>query len=184
MKISIWSWSRRLFHTDIQYHRHNQWDRRLECRPLPALFPAHNLPSRRASQLRDAVIPAAVIYSSCSARPRAEFLSNPRRIHSGQKDKEKEEYGLLWAVICFMSPLSPLPPSTSPLPTLRAPPAATLSGLAGGGRPPPPPHPHEDYGQILATSPKIEDGLHLGVCEYGSWIWTATVIMCKFSVQW
>ncbi len=23
------------------------------------------------------------------------FLSNPRRIHSGQKDKEKEEYGLL-----------------------------------------------------------------------------------------
>jgi hypothetical protein len=23
------------------------------------------------------------------------FLSNPRRIHSGKKDKEKEEYGLL-----------------------------------------------------------------------------------------
>ncbi len=31
-----------------------------------------------------------------SARLRAKFLSNPRRIHSGQKDKEKEEYGLLW----------------------------------------------------------------------------------------
>ncbi len=35
--------------------------------------------------------------------------------------------------------------------------------------PTPPPHPHEDfYGQILATSPKVEDGLHLGVSEYGS----------------
>ncbi len=32
-----------------------------------------------------------------------------------------------------------------------------------------PPHtPHEDYGQILATSPRVEDGLHLEVCEYGS----------------
>jgi hypothetical protein len=55
----------------------------------------------------------------CSAQPRAEFLSNPRRIHSGQKDKEKEEYGLLCAVICFMSPLSPLqlppPPHTAHL---------------------------------------------------------------------
>jgi hypothetical protein len=45
------------------------------------------------------------------------LLSNPRRIHSGQKDKEKEEYGLLWAVICFMSPPSPslhLPPLPTP----------------------------------------------------------------------
>jgi hypothetical protein len=36
---------------------------------------------------------------------------------------------------------------------------------------PPPSLPHppqEDYGQILATSPKVEDGLHLGVCEYGN----------------
>jgi hypothetical protein len=36
---------------------------------------------------------------------------------------------------------------------------------------PPPPlatPPQEDYGQILATSPKLEDGPHLGVCEYGS----------------
>jgi hypothetical protein len=41
----------------------------------------------------------------------------------------------------------------------------------------------EDYGQILATSPNVEDGLHLGVCEYGSCIWTATVIMYEFSMQ-
>jgi hypothetical protein len=34
--------------------------------------------------------------------------------------------------------------------------------------PPPPTHPQEDYEQILATSFKVEDGLHLGVCEYGS----------------
>jgi hypothetical protein len=29
-----------------------------------------------------------------------EFFHNPRRIRSGQKDKEKEEYGLLCAVTC------------------------------------------------------------------------------------
>ncbi len=34
----------------------------------------------------------------------------------------------------------------------------------------PPPHtpPQQDYSQILATSLKVEDGLHLGACEYGS----------------
>jgi hypothetical protein len=36
-------------------------------------------------------------------------LSNPNRIHSGQKDKEKEGYELLWAVICCKPPLSPSP---------------------------------------------------------------------------
>ncbi len=33
---------------------------------------------------------------------------------------------------------------------------------------PPPTPPQQDYSQILATSPKVEDGLHLGACEYGS----------------
>jgi hypothetical protein len=33
---------------------------------------------------------------------------------------------------------------------------------------PPPTLPQEDYGQILATSPKVEDGLQLGVCKYSS----------------
>ncbi len=39
----------------------------------------------------------------------ANFLSNPRRIHSGKKDKEKEEYGLLCAVICCEQPPSYFP---------------------------------------------------------------------------
>jgi len=68
----------------------------------------------------------------CTALPRVKFLSNPHRIHNGQKDKEKEEYGLLWADICYMSTLSPslhLPPS--PHCASVAPPAAMLSGLEG-----------------------------------------------------
>jgi hypothetical protein len=34
-------------------------------------------------------------------------------------------------------------------------------------RPPSLPPP-EDYGQILAASPKVEDGLHFGDCKYDS----------------
>jgi hypothetical protein len=80
----------------------------------------------------------------CSALLFANFLSNPRRIHSGQKDKEKEEYGLIWAIICckqpLLSPLPPFPPAPSP-PRLLRPPVAMLSGLEGRGRAsPPPPH--------------------------------------------
>ncbi len=52
----------------------------------------------------------AVLHSMCK------FLSNPRRIHNGKKDREeKEEYGLLCAVICCAQP--PPPPHLSP--TLR-----------------------------------------------------------------
>jgi hypothetical protein len=61
------------------------------------------------------------VHCNCSAPFRANFLSNPRWIHSGQKDKEKEEYKLLWAVICHKQPLLSLfspPPSPFP-PTLR-----------------------------------------------------------------
>jgi len=57
-----------------------------------------------------------------------------------EKDKEKEEYGLLWAVIYFMPPLSPLQLPPSPHRASVAPPAATLSGLAEGRLLPPPPH--------------------------------------------
>jgi hypothetical protein len=55
-------------------------------------------------------------------------------------------------------PLFSLPPSNA----ITGQPACTLISD------PPPPPPQEDYGQILASSPKVEDGLHLGVCEYGS----------------
>jgi hypothetical protein len=51
---------------------------------------------------------------TCSALIRAKFLSNPRRIHSGQKDEEKEECELLWAVICSKPPFSPPPPPPPP----------------------------------------------------------------------
>ncbi len=37
------------------------------------------------------------------------FLSNPRWTHSGKEDEEKEEWGLLWAVIC-PTPALLLPP--------------------------------------------------------------------------
>ena len=49
--------------------------------------------------------------------------------------------------------------------------------------PPPPPHPQQVYGQILAASTKLEDGLHFEDCEYDGRIWTATVIIYKFSGQ-
>ncbi len=51
------------------------------------------------------------LYSYCTAKCRI-FSSNPRRTHSGKKDKEKGECGLPGAVICPMPPLlSPLPPT-------------------------------------------------------------------------
>jgi hypothetical protein len=40
------------------------------------------------------------------------------------------------------------------------------------------------WGYLVPHGLQVEDGLYLGVCEYGSWIWTATVIMYEFSVQW
>jgi hypothetical protein len=40
---------------------------------------------------------------------RQNFLSNPRRIHSGEKDEEKEEWGLPGALICFSPASAPSP---------------------------------------------------------------------------
>ncbi len=88
---------------------------------------------------------------------------------------------------CYLLHVTPLPlPPPSPLPTLRV--CRTACGhairirwLRESPPSPPPTLPQEDYEQILATSPKVEDGLHLGVCKYGSWIWTAKVIMYEFS---
>jgi hypothetical protein len=55
---------------------------------------------------------------SFSALLPATLLSNPRWIHSGRKDKEKEGYGLLGAVICYKPPPPP-PPPPPPFPILR-----------------------------------------------------------------
>jgi hypothetical protein len=49
------------------------------------------------------------------------------------------------------SPLAPPPP-----------PAAGLRFISSPFQPPPP----LDYGQILAASPEVEDGLRFGDCEY------------------
>ncbi len=38
--------------------------------------------------------------NTCTALPRVKFLSNPRRIHSEEEDEEKEERGLLRALVC------------------------------------------------------------------------------------
>jgi hypothetical protein len=70
---------------------------------------------------------------------------------------------LVQGQICSPSPLLALPLPFSPPPHKcdnREPPCALF--------PPPPPHPPEDHSQILATSAKVEDSLHLGACEYGS----------------
>ncbi len=68
-----------------------------------------------------------MLYSTAESRI---FSSNPRRMHSGKEDEEKEEQGLLWAVICPtpIHPPSPSPPA--PRVCRTAAPAATLSGLA------------------------------------------------------
>jgi hypothetical protein len=50
----------------------------------------------------------------CTALLKAEFLSNPRQIHSRQKDEEKEEQGLLGALI-YPSPAPPPPAHTARL---------------------------------------------------------------------
>jgi hypothetical protein len=110
------------------------------------------------------------MYKCCSAQPCTEFFIEPPP--DTQRTERQGERGIWVAMSCYLPHVAPphpllLPPS--PHRASVAPPAATLSGLAGGGRPPPLPHtPQQDYSQILATSPKVEDGLHLGACEYGS----------------
>ncbi len=49
----------------------------------------------------------------CTALPRVEFLSNPRRIHSEEEDEEKEEQGLPRALICCSPTPPPFPPHTA-----------------------------------------------------------------------
>jgi hypothetical protein len=56
------------------------------------------------------------IGGACTALPRVEFLSNPRRIHSEEEDEEKEERGLPRALVCC----STTSPSPSPGPFREA----------------------------------------------------------------
>ncbi len=79
------------------------------------------------------------------------FLSNPRRIHSGRKRRRKRNMGCyeLLSASCHPSPPLQLPPS--PHRASVALPAATLSGLAGRERPLPPPPTHSPN-RIVADS--------------------------------
>jgi hypothetical protein len=122
------------------------------------------------------------IYLFCTAMCGI-FYRTPAGYAADKKTRLKRNMGCyeLLSASCHPSPPSNFPPP--PHRASVAPPAATLSGLGGRGRPLPP-HPPEDYSQLLAASAKIEDGLHLGACEYGSWIWTAIMIMYEFLVQW
>ncbi len=88
----------------------------------------------------------------------------PRRIHSGQKDKEKEGYGWLYVVI---SDEQPFPSPHSPhlarhFTRLRL----CFSGLVGQGRAPPP-HPYPMVNSEAGET-EIEDGLYLVVLKYDS----------------
>ena len=120
----------------------------------------------------------------CSARPHAKFLSNARRIHSGQKDKEKEEYGLLWAVICCMSPLPPPPPSL--LPTLRVCRTACshVIRIRGLSESPPPPHtPQRIMDRFWQPRPKSRRASILEtvsmVAEFGQQQWLCMNFWCS-----
>jgi hypothetical protein len=118
---------------------------------------------------------------------------NPRRTQgrcAGQSfpwRRDCKESFIWWCtVICFMSPLSPpltYPPPPLPTPRICRNACGHVIRISWRRETPPPHTPQQDYSQILATSLKVEDGLHLGVCECSSWIWTATVIMYEFSVQ-
>ena len=82
-----------------------------------------------------------------------------------KKERWSENYMHLVQGRVYSSLSPPPPPLTPPSNAITR--AAGLRAISA----PPPPHPPpppEDYEQILATSPKVEDGLHFGDCEYGS----------------
>jgi hypothetical protein len=58
------------------------------------------------------IIHTVFFVRECTALPRVEFLSNPRRIHSEEEEEEKEEQGLPRALVCC----STTSPSPSPFP--------------------------------------------------------------------
>jgi hypothetical protein len=89
-----------------------------------------------------------VLHSMC------EFFIDPRWIRRGQKDKEKEEYGLFCAVICCAQPSPPLSPHLAHHFTCPRP---GLSVLEEQGRAPSPyPYP---FGQFEGAAVDLEDGL-------------------------
>jgi hypothetical protein len=98
------------------------------------------------------------------------FYRTPAGYTADRKTRRKRNVGccgLLSAANHHPPPPPHLPPS--PPPTLCV--CHTACGHViriRGLRESPPPTPPQDYGQILAASPKVEDGLHFGACEYAS----------------
>ncbi len=92
------------------------------------------------------------------------FYRTPAGYTADRKTRRKRDmscYGLLSAASHPPLHLPPPPHCAS-----VAQPAAMLSGLEGRGRAPP--SPHLIWGRLSVTSPKVEDGLHFGDCEYDS----------------
>jgi len=116
------------------------------------------------------------------------FISREAATAERRYEKERQSGSYMhMAVFSARTNLLSLSPPCPPPPPLTLPPYKCDNREPACALFPPPPfpsHPHEDYSQILATSPKVEDSLHVGACEYGSWIWTAIVIMYEFLVQW
>jgi hypothetical protein len=89
------------------------------------------------------------------------------------RKRDKVEATCTWLYLVQGQICSPSPLLALPLPLSLSPPINVITGSRPAlyFRPPSPPHPPEDYSKILATSPKIEDGLHLGalsmVAEFG-----------------
>ncbi len=81
-----------------------------------------------------------------------------------EKERWSENY-LHMAAFSTRTCLLPLSPTPPPLLTPPSNAITRAVGLHSILAPPPPP---EDYRQILATSPKVENGLHFRDCEYGS----------------
>ncbi len=99
--------------------------------------------SFRGGNISELSLPTCCSASRLFCTVCANFSSNARRIHytagrktgkGARRKGEKEEYGLLCAVICCAQPLPPLPHFTCP--------RSGLSGLEEHGRAPPPPYPY------------------------------------------
>ncbi len=106
------------------------------------------------------------LYRSCGTFYISREASSAERRYRKEIWREKNymHMGAFSTRTCLLLPLSSSPPPLSPANAIRR--AAGLRAISAPSHPLPPPP--LDYGQILAASPKVEDGLHFGDCEYGS----------------
>jgi hypothetical protein len=109
------------------------------------------------------------------------FLSNPRRIHSKEKEEEKGEQGVTKGSYLLLNDLPlPLPPHTR---------TARLLDCLGlryqDTSPPPPKYIHTGQNQwFLRKAAKKYDSLFLETQEGHGWIRAAFVILYKLEWKW